>query len=67
MIIVLACLAVAVLLLTTWTVCRAAWRDPYDLEAIIRRALLDDLHQRETELLIDGTWTDVTKYREDRP
>jgi hypothetical protein len=41
--ILLACVAVAVLIALTWGVCRAAWRDPYDLEQIIRQGLADDL------------------------
>jgi hypothetical protein len=47
--IILACVAVAVLIALIWGVCRAAWRDPYDLDAIVRQGLEDDLAEREAE------------------
>jgi hypothetical protein len=49
MIIFLACAAVAVLAVLIWRDGRAAWREPYDLDAVIRQALLDDLDEREAD------------------
>jgi hypothetical protein len=72
MIIFLACAAVAVLAVLIWRDGRAAWREPCDLEAVIRQALLDDLDDiaRQSDMRDWQDQSEADHYRssaEDRP